>query len=577
MRLSIVIATYNRRHLLARTLPTVLAQSWPAEDREVVVVDDGSTDRTVDLLGSFAATGRLRFLAQPNRGPAAARNAGLRVARGPLILFLDDDILCDPGLVAAHVAAHRDGLVRLVFGPIFVAPESGRSLAVAWTRRYTDDYIGRLTREGVARPERDAFVDANSSIPRQTVLALGGFDERFGRQGETADLGLRLWASGVPFVFEPGAVVHHIFEKSVADLVHTDARLLGRSELLLCEKHPALRARSPLGALGDGPLPRRLARRAAARLPLSPDPLLAAGCLVAERLRSAPGAERLGVALLQARQGVELYRRAREQVGSWRALDRRFGLAVPALLYHHVGPAPRGRRPALSISPRQFERQIAWLARAGYVGIRPSEWLAWRSGSASLPDRPVLITFDDGYADTAAWALPILRRHGFGAAVYVVTGELAGTNRWDRPGRDELALLSADQVRHWAAQGIEFGAHTRRHVDLLTVSESRARDELVGSRDDLARILGLAVASFAYPYGRWDAATLAGARASFELAFTVEEGLNSLWTDPHLLRRTMVQPCDTILDLASRLTLGWSPLSRLRARAGRLRRAMSDE
>jgi peptidoglycan/xylan/chitin deacetylase (PgdA/CDA1 family)/GT2 family glycosyltransferase len=569
VRLSIVIATYNRRHLLARTLPTVLGQDWPAEDYEVVVVVDGSTDRTVELLQSFAATGRLRFLAQPNRGPAAARNAGLRVARGDLILFLDDDIACDRGLVAAHLAAHRAGASRLVFGPVFVAPESGRSLAVAWTRRYTDDYIGRLTRERVARAERDAFVDANSSVSRQTLLAHGGFDERFGRQGETADLGLRLWASGVQFVFEPRAVVHHIFEKSVADLVHTDARLLGRSEVLLCEKHPDLRARSPLGALGDGPLLRRLARRAAVRLPLSPDPALAAGCLVAERLGAVPGLERLGVALLQARQGIELYRRARDQVGSTRAFERSFGLAVPALLYHHVGPAPGGQPTALSISPRRFERQIAWLARAGYVGVRPSEWLAWRRGEGSLPDRPVLITFDDGYADTAERALPVLRRHGFGAAVYLVTAELAGRNRWDRPGRPELALMSADQVRGWAAQGIEFGAHTRRHVDLPIVSASRARDELVGSRDDLSGLLGCPVASFAYPYGRWDDATLALARSTFELAFTVEEGLNSLWTDPHLLRRTMVQPADTVADLAGRVLLGWSPLSRLRARAGR--------
>ena len=123
--------------------------------------------------------------------------------------------------------------------------------------------------------------------------------------------------------------------------------------------------------------------------------------------------------------------------------------------------------PRSTLSPERFERQVGWLARKGYVGIRPSDWLRWRSGEADLPKKPILLTFDDAYADTAEHALPVLCQHGFGAAVYVVTQRLGATNTWDDPGkRYMLRLMSAEQIQYWAAKGIEFGAHTRTHADL---------------------------------------------------------------------------------------------------------------
>src|SRR5207248_7732723 len=98
-------------------------------DYEVVVVDDGSTDGTMDYLHSVSAGCGLEVIGQEPRGPAAARNAGIAAAGGDLVLFLDDDIRCDRGLVAEHVRGHAHEPGVLVHGPIFLAPERPATLA----------------------------------------------------------------------------------------------------------------------------------------------------------------------------------------------------------------------------------------------------------------------------------------------------------------------------------------------------------------------------------------------------------------------------------------------------------------
>jgi len=164
---------------------------------------------------------------------------------------------------------------------------------------------------------------------------------------------------------------------------------------------------------------------------------------------------------------------------------------LPVLLYHHIGPNHAGLYPSLTVAPSVFEEQLRWLAGRGYVGIRPSDWLRWRREGTPLPKRPILLTFDDGYADLADYAFPALRACGFGAAVFIVTGRIGGTNAWDPvQGSGTLRLLSGDQIRYWASQGIEFGSHSRTHADLTTLSSAQLDDEVSGSQSELAGILG---------------------------------------------------------------------------------------
>jgi peptidoglycan/xylan/chitin deacetylase (PgdA/CDA1 family) len=170
-----------------------------------------------------------------------------------------------------------------------------------------------------------------------------------------------------------------------------------------------------------------------------------------------------------------------------------------------------------------------------------------------------LLTFDDAYADIAQYALPILEKYGFKGAVFVITGQTGASTAWEG-----LPLMTLEQIQHWASRGIEIGAHSRTHPNLTAVSDDVVADEVAGSKEDLMKA-GIKPLSFAYPYGHFDERIRKSLEGVFPLGFTCKEGLNDLRTDPLLLRRTMVQPGDTIFDIELRAALGWSPLNRVRS------------
>jgi peptidoglycan/xylan/chitin deacetylase (PgdA/CDA1 family) len=243
---------------------------------------------------------------------------------------------------------------------------------------------------------------------------------------------------------------------------------------------------------------------------------------------------------------------------------------VAVLLYHHVGnPRPETRHLALTVTPERFRRQVQWLRWRGYKGITPAQWLAWRTTGERLPERPVLFTFDDAYADCATFAFPVLERFGFRSAIFVISGQVGGTTPWDG-----LSMMTMEQIRYWNTHGVEIGAHTRTHPDLTAASEEAVADEVAGSKEDLIKA-GLSPLSFAYPYGSLDQRVQKSVERVFSLAFTCEEGLNDLRTDPLLLKRTMVQPSDTLLDIEFRARFGKDPLDWVRSRV-RLRSRLSS-
>jgi glycosyltransferase involved in cell wall biosynthesis/peptidoglycan/xylan/chitin deacetylase (PgdA/CDA1 family) len=559
MRVSVIIPTFNRRAVLERTLPTVLDQTFPPDQYEVIVVVDGSTDGTLAALRSMISRVRLRVLEQNNRGQAAARNAGLLVAEGELVLFLDDDIFCAHTLVAEHVAAHisRD---YLVFGPVLVASQSPETLATKWVRSCTDNWLARMSREGVGWPI-DYNVDANCSVRRDVLLAIGGFDERFFRVRENIELGLRLWDAGVRFQFCKMAVTYQLYSKSTDELVLHDAPLYGENEVLLCRKHPQYRRHSAIANYARGPWLKRKIRNCCVHLTLSVDPILK---MIEWTTRANPT---LGIRVLNMRQALSAYRSTVKAAGGRKQFEAEYAKILPVLLYHGVGPVEPGAYPELTIDPGKFEQQVSWLQRNGYRTIRTGDWLAWCLEGKSLPPKPVLLTFDDAYADLVDYAFPVLQAHGFTADVFVVTGQVGGHNSWDqKDGSPRLPCMSADQIRYWAGQGMEFGAHSRSHADLTTLSAAALEEEVTGSGRDLASILGTMPLSFAYPYGGYNETVRRCVAKTFQLAVTCDEGLNGLWTEPLLVHRTMVQPGDSLLDFALRVGFGYSLLERLRAR-----------
>ena len=233
---------------------------------------------------------------------------------------------------------------------------------------------------------------------------------------------------------------------------------------------------------------------------------------------------------------------------------------MAVLLYHHVGTqSPNATDSSLTISPESFERHLRWLRSRGYAGITAAQWLAWQSGGPPLPDKVVMLTFDDAYADFARHALPALERNGFTAVQFVITGLLGSAATWEG-----LPVMTADEIRDCHSRGIEIGGHSRRHPNLTALPAAELDDEVCGAKRDL-QALGIAPVSFAYPYGFHDERVRATVQREFQAAFTCDEGVNDLRTDSLSLRRTMVQPGDTLLDIELRAALGWSPFNKLRS------------
>jgi peptidoglycan/xylan/chitin deacetylase (PgdA/CDA1 family) len=292
---------------------------------------------------------------------------------------------------------------------------------------------------------------------------------------------------------------------------------------------PELRPACQLAALGETPIWMKLL----ARSPISPVVLLGLPLRLAEQ-----------IAILRA---------AALAAGGWAQLESEFGARCPVLLYHHVGPHREGTYRSLSVTAEQFARQMGWLVRHGYTGITPRTWLEWLRTGKGLPNKPVMVTFDDSYADIAEFALPVLRKHGFGGAVYAVTGRLAATNTWDEAeGSGTFALMTAETVRKWATEGIEFGGHSRTHAHLPRISAEACRAEVAGSKSDLEAIIGAEVASFAYPYGQYNDSVVALTRGMYAMAFSTVEGINTLATDQYLLRRIYVGPSQSLTEF------GWN-------------------
>lgn len=568
LALSVIVATRNRRALLASTLPTILGQDLPAGDFEVIVVDDGSDDGTTRWLHTLQAPCALIVIEQGHGGPGAARNAGAAAARGELILFLDDDMICPPHLLRAHIDSHRGHACRVSFGAILPAMTESASLAAMHVAAHAKEAAARL--DAGAMVAEDLALDPNRSLRADLFRRAGGFDPGFGAARETAEAAWRLVAAGAQFHYLPRAAVEHVYAKGNEAFARDEALLDGAHEVRLARRHPRYRPRCAFSAMARTPLLRRWLRRMASTAPF--DGLVALPLAICEGLRFLAWPRAIGVRLLNVRRLANFWRGARECAGSWAALEREFGVALAVLIYHHVGPPRPGTFADLTVSPAVFDQHMRWLRRLGFEGIRPAQWEAWRRTGAPLPRRPVLITFDDGYAETAENAFPALRRHGLQGCVFVVAGEIGGTNRWDAPlGSAPHALLGRTQLLG-LGDAIEVAAHTMSHPDLRSLSPQDCRREVLGSREVLASLTGRQVTAFAYPYGYHDPASREVAGDQFPLAFTTEEGRNCLATDPRRQLRTMVMPGDGFLDLASRLHLGYSLPRMMRTQLARLRR-----
>ncbi len=574
MKISVVIATFNRRESLSLCLTTLNDQDLAADEYEVVVVIDGSSDDSAAMLESFPFRGKLSFIVQPeNRGQTAALNAGARLATGEYILFLDDDLLCDSGLLSAHVASHMQAdSPRLVSGRMRTSAAKVASFTAQSFHSDIERYYAGLELNPTLKFPDDAWAGPNCSLPRDIFLRCGGYDETsFPWRGEDIDLGLRLWKMGIEFHFAPQAITWHRWVKSDSQSWN-DFERDGASIVTLGRKHLEFRRRNALTHIASGKIWKRYAKIAMASVPWLTNMPLATLVMIFDRSPTTSWQNRVGMWCFELRRNLAQLAGARREAGSWHLLMQLLVVRVSALMYHHIGfPSRDTAHASLTVSPRKFERHMRWLRWRGYTAITPAQWFAFHQAGGTFPKKSIILTFDDAYDDLMQYALPALKRQGFRAAVFVITQLSLMGGAWERK-----KVMTEEQIREWAAQGMEVGGHSRTHADLTTLSDAALREEVNGSYLDLAEA-GLRPVSFAYPFGYFDKRVKAAIAEKFQVAFTCEEGLNDLDTDPLSLRRTMVLPNDNLLDLELRARYGRSQLHNIAARIrlrSRLRGAM---
>lgn len=224
--------TYNQAAATAECIRSLLAQSLPGDRYEVIVVDDGSTDETETVLEDFA--GRVRTLRHPkNRGRSAARNMGIREARGRFIIFADSDVVVRTDFLEWHLRTHRKhGPGILSRGPVVAVPNPSRI---------------RTARIPWFAPSPAYMDTANAAVERDVVIRAGLFDEGFPGYGwEDVELGMRLRRLGVRRVFCRSAAAFHIQplpRPEALDALFEKEEARARSAVYLYRKHPTVRAR----------------------------------------------------------------------------------------------------------------------------------------------------------------------------------------------------------------------------------------------------------------------------------------------------------------------------------------------
>jgi peptidoglycan/xylan/chitin deacetylase (PgdA/CDA1 family) len=206
--------------------------------------------------------------------------------------------------------------------------------------------------------------------------------------------------------------------------------------------------------------------------------------------------------------------------------------SLPILLLHHIGePPPSASADARTwyVSVEKFKEMLDFLEAEGYHTLFPSEALDFIE-AGRIPERAVILSFDDGAVDFYTHAWPLLEAYDAKAAVSVMTG--VGGDNW----------LNEDQIKELDASGlVEFQSHTRYHAYLTRISENEAREELEASKAFLEALLDKPVRVIAYPFGLYDDAIISIARElGYEAGFTLRSGSMQEKDDLFRLKRMII-------------------------------------
>jgi peptidoglycan/xylan/chitin deacetylase (PgdA/CDA1 family) len=251
-------------------------------------------------------------------------------------------------------------------------------------------------------------------------------------------------------------------------------------------------------------------------------------------------------------------------------------VTVPVLLYHSVHPDGGGLMQRYTMMPALFRSHLAWVADHGFDTLTVSEYASALRGELPLPARPLVVTFDDGYADFLDEAMPLLAEFRIRCTLYVTTRPVGETRRGTLAGRP---MLTWPELRHLVTLGVEIGGHGHEHAQLDLLPPATALDQVSACKRLLVDHLETEVRSFAYPHGYHSSATRrAVRRAGYTSACAVKNARSHRGDDPWAIARIMFERDDRVEVLhRACLTDAYptaTPGDPLRSRAWRAARRM---
>jgi glycosyltransferase involved in cell wall biosynthesis/peptidoglycan/xylan/chitin deacetylase (PgdA/CDA1 family) len=543
IELTIIVPTYNRPVRLRLCLEALAGQTQPVQDFEVIIVNDGGTDDVEKMILGLNVPYPIKLVNQENQGQNVARNYGVRFAQGRYILFLDDDIIPEPELVAEHLQLHRQlqgvvglGQMTLDFGKTknwFIA-----NYLRGWQRHYEE--LNRGAREPMWH---DCYA-GNVSLSKSAFLKVGGFDTSL-RRSHDVELGYRLQQHGFRYIYLAKAIGRQDERKAIRELLK-DAEKAGAAWLTLCQLHPNMYPHL-LGSMIPG-VREALVLNILWRARISPDILARVGVIF--------GNTKLGRKWFHFINQYCRWRGYRQAVSAHISAE---GLiqGIPILMYHAFGrigePASRFVLPI-----HRFTQQMSLLKLFRFHVLSLEEFQHYQLNQSLPPARSVMLTFDDGYAELHDLVYPVLERHGFPATVFLVSGKIGTRNDWtalrELYGRP---LLTWDQVRKMGQDGIQFGAHSRTHVPLSAISPGQMQEEIGRAKADLETELHIPVTAFAYPYSEFNGEIQeAVCHAGFRAGYSANSGLNMLGSPPFALHRIEIEGTISLVRFVLALWFG---------------------
>lgn len=216
-------------------------------------------------------------------------------------------------------------------------------------------------------------------------------------------------------------------------------------------------------------------------------------------------------------------------------------VSIPVLYYHSVQVMPGS---TAVVSPTKFTEQMQYLADNGYHPLTMAEFSAIMEGQAAAPDKPVLLTFDDGYVDNHSTVMPLLAKLGFPATLFMSPGVM-----------DDKRFINWEQAADLRDSGWDIYPHGMTHPYLTKLSAEEQAYEITEARKQIEEKLGVTADVFCYPYGQYNNTTLKILKDNgFRYAFTIDQGKTTPKQHPYKLTRVFVNGEENLAALVRKLT-----------------------